>query len=103
MGFRAGMPKVARLLSLILLLVSIVFIGVSYYRLRGDKPFRLIQRQAQLSTTVAGIVEGYEWRVTKDNKPYILVRAARDVTYTDGRHELEDVYLEIHSEASGAP
>jgi len=102
-GLRAGMPKVARLLSLILLVVSIVFIGASYYRLRGDKPFRLIQRQAQLSTTVAGIVEGYERRVTKDNKPYILLRAARDITYTDGHHELEDVYLEIHSEASGAP
>lgn len=100
---RANIPRVVRGLSLIVIASGIVFIAVSYYRLRGDKPFRLIQREAQLSTTVTGVVEGYERRVTKDNRLYILLRAARDITFTDGHHELEDVYLEIHSEADAQP
>ncbi|MDQ3256014.1 MAG: hypothetical protein M3R15_19305, partial [Acidobacteriota bacterium] len=59
-GLRAGLPRVMRVLALALLVVGVVFAGWSYYRLRGNRPFRLIQKEAQLSSTVVGIVEGYE-------------------------------------------
>ncbi|MDQ3652605.1 MAG: LPS export ABC transporter periplasmic protein LptC [Acidobacteriota bacterium] len=102
-GLRAGLPRVMRVLALALLVVGVVFAGWSYYRLRGNRPFRLIQKEAQLSSTVVGIVEGYERRVTKGDRVTLLLRAARDVTFSDGHHELEDVYLEVYPETGDRP
>ncbi len=102
-GLRAAAPKFGRVLALIAIFAGIVLVGVSYYRNRNNKVFRLLQRPAQLSTEVRGIVEGYERQITKGGRPHILLRASREITYTDGHHELEDVHLEVYPETGDRP
>src|SRR6185295_16585593 len=49
------------------------------------------------------IINGYERRITKENRLYMWLRAARDVTYADGHHELEQVDLQVFPATGGKP
>ena len=92
---RARVPAIARGLALFLLIAGTIFVGVSYYKMRNNVPFRLRSEAPALSKEITGIINGYEQRVTKDNRLYLWLRAARDVTYADGHHELEQVNLQV--------
>lgn len=103
LNVRARAPLVARYLALAALIAGILFASVTLYRRRGVKPFRLKSQPAALSTQVQAIVEGYERVVTEDNKIRMRLRAARDITFTDGHHELEDVHLELYPKQGDKP
>src|SRR6185436_16127381 len=92
---RARFPAIARALALFLLIAGTVFVGVSYYKMRNNTPFRLRSEAPALSKEITAIINGYEQRITKDNRLYLWLRAARDVTYADGHHELEQVNLQV--------
>src|SRR6185295_13942513 len=49
------------------------------------------------------IINGYERRITKENRLYMWLRAARDVTYADGHHELEQVDLQVFPATGDKP
>jgi lipopolysaccharide export system protein LptA len=100
---RARVPAIARVLALFILVAGTIFVGVSYYKMRNNIPFRLRSEAPALSKEVTGIINGYEQRVTKDNRLYLLLRAARDVTYADGHHELEQVNLQVFPAGSDKP
>src|SRR5256885_13810807 len=93
---RARLPLVARVLALIVLVAGIIFVAVSYYRLRNNKPFVMQGGAPQLSTREVGKMQNYEQRVTEGDRLKLLLRANLDVTYDDGHHELQDVHLEIY-------
>ena len=86
---RARVPAIARMLALFLLIAATIVIGVSYYKMRHNQQFRLFPKAPELSTEITGIINGYEQRITKKDRLYLWLRAARDVTYADGHHELE--------------
>ena len=65
-GLRARAPLVARATALLILVAAIIFVAVSYYRLRNNKPFRLKGEAPELSKEMVGITEGYEQRVMKE-------------------------------------
>lgn len=100
---RARAPILARALALFLLIAGSIFVGVSYYKMRHNTPFRMKSEAPALSKEITGIINGYEQRVTKDNRLYLWLRAARDVTYADGHHELEQVNLQVFPPASDKP
>ena len=100
---RARMPLVARTLALLLLIGGGIFVGVSYYKMRHNTPFRLRSEAPALSKEIEGIINGYERRITKDDRLYMWLRAARDVKYTDGHHELEQVNLQIFPPVGDKP
>src|SRR5216683_2149503 len=100
---RARVPAIARGLALLLLIGGGIFVGVSYYKMRNNTPFRLKSEAPALSKEITGIINGYERRITKDNRLYLWLRAARDVTYADGHHELEQVNLQVFPPASDKP
>ncbi|HEY0079918.1 MAG TPA: LPS export ABC transporter periplasmic protein LptC [Pyrinomonadaceae bacterium] len=102
-GLRAGLPAIGRWVALVVLVAGFVFVGVSYYRSRNNKAFRMHPRAAELSKEVVGIVENYERRVMKGDRLQLLLRASRDVTFSDGHHELEDVHLEVYPENGDVP
>lgn len=102
-GLRAWTPVIMRVLALGVIIAGLIFVGASYYRLRNNKPFRMRSLQPELSTEVYSVVEGYEHRVTEGERLHMLLRAARDITYRDGRHELEKVRLEVYPKASDRP
>lgn len=103
MGLRARLPLVTRVLALFIIVAGIIFVGISYYRLRNNEPFRMRGETPELSTTVTSVVEGYERRVTEGERLRLYVKAARDITYSDGHHELEEVHLEIYPPVGDKP
>src|SRR5436305_1822553 len=100
---RARGPLVARTLALLLLIGGGIFVGVSYYKMRHNTPFRLRSEAPALSNEIEGIINGYERRITKDDRLFMWLRAARDIKYTDGHHELEQVNLQIFPPAGDKP
>jgi lipopolysaccharide export system protein LptA len=102
-GLRARLPLVMRVLALVILVTGIIFVGISYYRLRNNEPFRMWGKTPELSTKVVSVVEGYERRVTEGDRLRLLVRAARDITFDDGHHELEDVHIEAYPAEGDKP
>src|ERR1051325_3861401 len=73
-GLRARMPLVTRALALFVIVAGIIFVGISYYRLRHNEPFRLRSETPELSKQVTSVVEGYERRVTKGDRLRLLLR-----------------------------
>lgn len=102
-GLRAWLPSAARVFAIALLITGIAFVVVSVYRQRGNRPFRMRGSTPELARTVERVVEGYERRVTEGDRLRLYLRAARQVTYTDGHHELEDVHLEAYPEQGDRP
>jgi len=74
-GLRARAPLVVRAGALIILVAALLFVGVSYYKLRNNKPFRLKSEAPELSREIKGIVEGYEQRLMKGDRLYLWLRA----------------------------
>jgi LPS export ABC transporter protein LptC len=97
------MPLVTRAVALFVIVAGIIFVGISYYRLRNNEPFRLRSEAPELSKQVTSVVEGYERRVTEGDRLRFLLRAARDITYADNHHELEDVHLEVYPPTGDKP
>lgn len=102
-GLRARAPLVARAGALLVLVAAIVFVAISYYRLRNNVPFRLKSETPELSKEIKGIVEGYEQRLNKENRLYLWLRAARDITFTDDHHELQQVNLAVYPPVGDKP
>src|SRR5216684_7017748 len=94
-GVLARVPALARALALFLLIAGGIFVGVSYYKMRHNTPFRMKSEAPALSKEITGIIEGYERRMTKGDRLYLWLRAARDISYSDGHHELEQVNLQV--------
>ncbi len=102
-GLRASVPKIARVLALMVMVAGIVYVGISYYKRRDNKDFRLRMGPAELSKEVVGVVENYERRITEGDRLKLFLRAARDTTFSDGHHELTDVHLEVYPEKGDRP
>src|SRR6266480_5166108 len=102
-GLRARAPLVARAGALLVLVAAIVFVAISYYRLRNNKPFRLKSEAPELSREIKGIVEGYEQRLMKGDRLYLWLRAKRDITFMDDHHELEQVALSVYPPVGEKP
>src|SRR5947207_10654366 len=100
---RARVPALARALALFLLIAGGIFVGVSYYKMRHNTPFRMKSEAPALSKEITGIINGYEQRITRDNRLYLWLRAARDVAYADGHHELEQVNLQVFPPTGDKP
>src|SRR6266496_4355826 len=102
-GLRARFPLIARIVAVSILTLGIGFIAISYYRLRNNTPFRLKSESPELSKEITGIIEGYEQRVTKGERLYLLLKASRDITFSDGHHELENVSLAVYPPVGEKP
>jgi LPS export ABC transporter protein LptC len=100
---RARVPAIARGLALLLLIGGAIFVGVSYYKMRNYRPFRLKSESPALSKEIVAITTGYEQKVTKNDKLYLWLRAARDVTYADGHHELEQINAQVFPATGDKP
>ncbi|MEK6282261.1 MAG: LPS export ABC transporter periplasmic protein LptC [Acidobacteriota bacterium] len=102
-GLRTRAPLVARAGALLILAAAIVFVAISYYKLRNNKPFRLKSETPELSKEITGIIEGYEQRVMKGDRLHLLLKASRDVTFSDGHHELDQVSLSVYPAVGDKP
>ena len=102
-GLRAKVPLLARVVALVLLASGIGFVGVSYYKLRKQQRFVAAKNPAELSKNITGIIEGVERQVTKNDRLYLLIKASRDITYSDTHHELENVSISVYPAVGEVP
>jgi LPS export ABC transporter protein LptC len=100
---RARVPAIARGLALFLLVAGAIFVGVSYYKMRNNSRFRLRSETPALSKEIVAITTGYDQKVTRNDRLYLWLRAARDVTYADGHHELEQINAQLFPPAGDKP
>lgn len=103
LGLRARVPMITRLVAFALLLSGIALVGVSYYKLRNVEKFKARSEKAELSKEVVGEVDGYEHRVTKNDRSYLLVKASHDKTFSDGHHELTNVSMQVFPPTGDVP
>jgi lipopolysaccharide export system protein LptA len=103
LGLRARVPMITRLVAFGLLVAGIAVVGISYYKLRNVDKFKAKSEKPELSKEVTGVIEGYEQHVNKDNRLYLLVKASRDVTFSDGHHELENVNMAVYPPEGDKP
>ena len=94
---------ITRLVAFALLISGIALVGVSYYKLRNTEKFKARSEKPELSKQVTGVVEGYEQRVTKNDRLYLLVKASKDTTFSDGHHELENVSMQVFPPEGDVP
>lgn len=93
----------ARLVAFVLLASGIAFVGLSYYKLRSNARFVMKPGTPELSKEVTGRLEGYEQRMTKNGRLYLLVKASVDLTFSDNHHELENVSVAVYPESGDVP
>src|SRR5918997_367545 len=103
LGLRIAAPKLGRALALLLLVAGVVAVGVSYWRLKDRTTFRLRPGQAQLSSEVVGEIVNLEHREMKGERLWVLLKADKDIKYSDGHHKLENVYLEVYPDQGDRP
>src|SRR6266850_343230 len=102
-GLRTRLPLVIRVLALCVLVGGLIIAGISYYRMRNNKPFRMLGGKPELSKQVIGEVHGYERRITEGDRVRLYMRAALDRTFSDNHHEMEDILLEVYPETGDKP
>src|SRR6185436_4041978 len=102
-GLRARAPLVVRAGALLILVAALIFVAVSYYRLRNNKPFRLKSETPELSKEIKGIVEGYEQKLMNHNHFYTCLNPARHITSTYEHNELEQVKLAVNPPVGDKP
>jgi LPS export ABC transporter protein LptC len=90
-------------LALLVLIGGLLFVGLSLYRLRNNTPFRLRSGSPELSREITGRINGFDQRITKGDRLFLWLRAASDITYADGHHELEQVQLEVYPPTGDKP
>lgn len=97
LGLRSNTPTILRAVALIALIGAVIGIGVAFYR-GGDKPFRILKGQTQLSKDVVAVINGYERRETEGDKPKYFIKADKATEFSDQHKELENVYLQVYDE-----
>src|ERR1044072_6586978 len=104
LGLRAKVPMITRLVAITLLVSGITIVAISYLKLRSVAKFKAKSEKPELSKNVTGVIEGYEQRVTnKEGRLWLLVKASRDVTFSDGHHELENISMAVYPPEGETP
>jgi lipopolysaccharide export system protein LptA len=100
---RAKTPAYFRALALAALAVTILAIGVGFYRSSGTKDFRMKGMPTQLSKDVVAVVNGFERRVVEGETVKYYIKADKATTFSDNHQELENVYLEVYNPENENP
>jgi lipopolysaccharide export system protein LptA len=92
---REKIPAIGRIGSLLVLIIAIVVIVTAFIRARKQPLIGYEPGKPVLADKVVAITEGYQYIETDKNtgRKKLELRAAKDVTYEDGRHELEKIDL----------
>src|ERR1044072_2763463 len=102
-GLRIAVPKFVRVLALALLACGVAAVAISFWRLRNHTEFRMRAGQAQLSTEVVGDIRNLEHREMKGDRLWVVLTADRDLTFSYGHHQLENVHLEVYPDKRDQP
>ena len=96
---RAQAPRVIRYVAIAVIAVTVIAVGVAFYRESSTAGFKLKSEHAQLSTDVIAEVSGYERLETDGTLRKHLVRADFARTFSDNHQELTNAYVQIFDDA----
>ena len=97
-NFRAKLPKYVRIGSVAVLAVTVLAIGIGYYRAKSNSEFRMVGFPTELSKDVVASVNGYERTEYEGETPVYVIKADTATTYSDNHQELENVQLQVYDE-----
>jgi len=80
------------------LVVTVLAIGLGYYRAKSTSEFRMQGFPTELSKDVVASVNGYERTEYEGEKPVYVIKADKATTYSDNHQELENVHLQVYDE-----
>jgi len=98
--FRAQLPKYFRVGAVIFFALTIIIVGIGYYRSRSNTDFRMKAFPTALSKDVVALVSGYERRESEGDVAKYLIKADTATTFSDNHQELENVYLQVFGEGN---
>lgn len=92
---KIGLPKYIRFAAIFLLVISVLVIGIGFYKNAGKAEFRMKGFPTTLSENVVASVNGYERRETEGDFVKYYIKADKATTFSDEHQELEGVMIEI--------
>ena len=99
---RANLPKYLGIGAAAALALTLIAVGIAFYRSRNNQDFRLRSEDAQLSKDVTAEVSGYERTETDGEIKKYFIRAERAKTFADNHQELETVFLQVFDDRGEA-
>jgi len=103
LGLRTAAPKYVRVLALAAGAATLVVLVAAFLRLKDREVFRMRPGVAELSKELVGRIENLEHTETRDGRLYLVLKASLDLKFSDGHHELENVYLEVYPKEGEGP
>ena len=92
---RAKVPKYFRVAAVGALILTVLAVGIGFYRARNRAEFRMQGFPTELSKDVIAEVDGYERRETEGSTLKYYIKADKATTFSDNHMELENVFLEV--------
>jgi LPS export ABC transporter protein LptC len=89
------MPRLFRIAAGAAMLLTLLAIGIGFYRARSNPEFRMKGFPTALSKDVVAEVNGYERREADGDVARYYIKADRATTFSDNHQELQNVYLEV--------
>lgn len=90
---------IGRVAALIVMMITIVVIVAAFIRSRRQtRPPGPVRAASAMKANVTSVVEGYQTVRTENGRETLRLLAAKDIAYSDGRHELEKVDLTAFGE-----
>ncbi|MGI8883050.1 MAG: LPS export ABC transporter periplasmic protein LptC, partial [Pyrinomonadaceae bacterium] len=96
---RANLPKYFRFAAIFALVITILFVGIGFYRARNNQEFRMKGFPTELSKDVIAEVNGYERTETEGDVKKYYIRADKARTFADNHQEMENVFLQVFDES----
>jgi len=95
---RAKIPKYVRIGAVAVLAVTVLAVGIGFYRARSNTEFRMVGFPTELSKDVVATVNGYERTEYEGETPVYVIKADTATTYSDNHQELENVQLQVYDD-----
>ncbi|MFL6467575.1 MAG: LPS export ABC transporter periplasmic protein LptC [Pyrinomonadaceae bacterium] len=96
--FRAQLPKYLRVAAIASLALTLIAVGIGYYRAKSNTDFRMKAFPTALSKDVVASVSGYERRESDGDTAKYYIKADTATTFSDNHQELENVYLQVFAD-----
>lgn len=97
---RADLPKYFRVGAIVALCLTVLIVGIGFYRARNITEFRMKSLPTELSKDVVATVNGYERTETEGEIKKYYIKADKATTFADNHQEMENIYLEVFDDKS---
>ena len=92
---RARLPKYFRAAAVGMLVLTLLAIGIGFYRARNNTEFRMKGFPTSLSKDVVAEVNAYERREADGDVVRYYIKADKATTFSDSHQELHNVFLQV--------